>query len=956
MASNSNSRNPRPSTKERSAKKKDLKNDSFSILNCSVCNFECQNADEFDLHKATKGHMLNYIKHFLHQNRSSLVEDKHGVSVSCLEYRSCVPSLIVPTKPDQLCKITLCIENVDLDVVFLQYEFLTKMPCIYHMNDEYKVCDGDRAIKMSAASKYHVILKFQPQDVGHYMAPLVFLFQKQNGDIFYIVRYIELHCQDAIVESLQPIEHYDPTEVDECLKPAEKIYKGLKFKRTSSFHPKQVAEIQLKKVAIPHETEKAIEIVQKIFHHSRQLLKEAKGQPAVNTIMQLLKDGLTPHTHKYYFRILLNFEEVQMNHDIRKYDMTSQKMTKSKQSRGHLSLIVPGLAEQRPSVVLGDHIYVRRRDERLNRKDVEYEGYVHEIDDNQVSLGFGPQLLANFISGMLFDVRFTFNKLPLYSMHRSLDIITDDQLKYVLFPSWAHAASCPTLFNPTDNLSLYNRKIEENPEQLIAIKHIVAGSSLPAPYLIHGPPGTGKTSTVVETIKQVLKRKTIHETSYILVATPSNSASDLITERLLDHIDGSQIMRLYAYSREWKHVPAKIKESRCCNYDPLEGGFYMLPREKLMSYRIIISTLINCTRIVSAAVPEGHFTHVFIDEAGHSLEPETLIPVAGLLSCRAPGSPGFGGQLVLAGDPLQLGPIIRCKVADKYNLGRSFLERLMTTCDVYQRKNGKYDPRVLTRLLRNYRSHPAIVNLPSQLFYDGELQVYADKLERESLCHWEGLTDNEFPVLFHGVYGRDQREKKSPSYFNAEEVAIVLGYVQKLVTARNMGLRIEQHQIGIITPYKQQVHKIKNELQKKNFHKIGVGSVDQFQGQERRVIIISTVRSNPDLMAYDSQFKLGFVKNPKRFNVSITRAKSLLIIVGNPKLLALDKHWKEMLMYCWKRGSYVGSYYDPPEQEIADVLERMKSLCLMPTLSPEEQGIKISQRAQQEDPQWRDDF
>lgn len=77
----------------------------------------------------------------------------------------------------------------------------------------------------------------------------------------------------------------------------------------------------------------------------------------------------------------------------------------------------------------------------------------------------------------------------------------------------------------------------------------------------------------------------------------------------------------------------------------------------------------------------------------------------------------------MAGDPLQLGPVIRCKVAEKYNLGRSFLERLMSSCEVYQRQDGKFDPRVLTRLVRNYRSHPAIVNLPSRLFYDSDLEV-----------------------------------------------------------------------------------------------------------------------------------------------------------------------------------------------------------------------------------------
>jgi len=142
------------------------------------------------------------------------------------------------------------------------------------------------------------------------------------------------------------------------------------------------------------------------------------------------------------------------------------------------------------------------------------------------------------------------------------------------------------------------------------------------------------------------------------------------------------------------------------------------------------------------------------------------------------------------------------------NSEKSLLERLMTDCDVYgrhQTQNGDlvYDNRVITKLLHNYRSHPAILDLPNRTFYDGELMCYADKLMRESLCSWEELPNRNFPVIFHGVVGKDEREERSPSFFNAAEVSVVISYAEKLISKR--GYKVSQKDIGIISPYRKQV-------------------------------------------------------------------------------------------------------------------------------------------------------
>ena len=182
-----------------------------------------------------------------------------------------------------------------------------------------------------------------------------------------------------------------------------------------------------------------------------------------------------------------------------------------------------------------------------------------------------------------------------------------------------------------------------------------------------------------------------------------------------------------------------------------------------------------------------------------------MIPVAGLLNIKNPN----GGQLVLAGDPKQLGPILRSPISIKNGLELSLLERLMKTCSVYKKRatepgqNPSFDSRVVTKLVQNYRSHPAILKLPNELFYDNELEVKADQLVRESLCKWDHLPKKGFPIIFHGIEGIDEREESSPSFFNTDEASQVAKYVDMINSTR--GIRIDLSKIGVISPYKKQV-------------------------------------------------------------------------------------------------------------------------------------------------------
>jgi len=452
--------------------------------------------------------------------------------------------------------------------------------------------------------------------------------------------------------------------------------------------------------------------------------------------------------------------------------------------------------------------------------------------------------------------------------------------------------------------SWYNHYLERNPEQRQAVQNIVSGTSYPAPYLIFGPPGTGKTVTVVEAVTQLYHLN--KPNGYLLICAPSNAAADEVAKRLVisdkGHIPDKDILRLYASSYNPKNIPEQLK--KCSNY---ASDFFFPSKEIIMKYAVIVATLTTAGRLVTGGIPAGHFSHLFIDESGHAVEPEALIPVAGLFTSDKEKYKLLG-QLVLAGDPKQLGPLLRSPVAIALGLGTSLLERLMNQCDLYKKDEGRkvYNPAVLTKLVQNFRSHKTILALPNRNFYDMELQACGNTELTSLACDWEGLPKRGFPLIFHGVKGKDQRESNSPSYFNIQEIEVVKRYVERLLADRFRGRKLSQGDIGIITPYRKQVEKIKKLFKKQKWDGITVGSVEEFQGQERLVIIISTVRSTMALLEEDYKLQLGFLRNPKRFNVALTRSKALLITVGDPDVLQCDVYWRELIFFCKDNGGYTG--------------------------------------------------
>ncbi|XP_033121738.1 putative helicase mov-10-B.1 [Anneissia japonica] len=868
----------------------------------------------FNSHLAGQNHRCQVIFHFMRSKRQILHEDKHGIKViSNHDVDNGI--LVEDVTIDQPVTIDITIENESSEnSVKLLLGVLLMGASSFEMNEI-------KDVNIPPEDTFTFSIKCNPQFVNNYRNVVALAFALPDKSFFQILRNIVVEVESDLTKELQPTSPYvKPPRATKRSIPSH-VIEGMSLSSASS---DSLVMIKLTSYNVPNS------------------LRYKVNNGDTDDVREKLKEKLTYENYADKFSTLLHIEELQMDVDIGKYKMKDATMTRDRDKR-LLRLKVPGLAENRPSVLRGDHLFAVPKDSFYKGKF--YKGYVHRVEMEELVLGFDSSLVKGYIDNSKFEIHFTFNRLPLRLQHRAVSIPI--LLRDFLFPK--ETTFLRPLCNPA--ITFFDSNIGKNDQQSAAVRHITEGSSRPAPYLVFGPPGTGKTVTIVEAIKQVNKHI---EGSMILACAPSNSAADLIAVRLLKNsaISKSAIYRMNAKTRGWGTVNETLKEAKCCNYNSLTCENEFPSKEVIQKYRIVVTTLVTAGRLASANFPLNHFTHVFIDEAGHAEEPEAIIAVYSLLSPY-----NFkGGQLVLAGDPKQLGPVLRSPMAIKFGLATSFLERLMTENPLYARKEEEphYNPKVMTKLLQNYRSHPEILKLPNELFYDNELEAKADIFMRETMCRWEELPKKNFPLIFHGVEGKDEKEGTSPSFFNTKECDAVLTYIKQLMEGKYSGKKLQQSDIGIISPYRKQVQKIQQVL-KRNYEKIKVGSVEEFQGQERLVIIISTVRSNNEhYLQMDKDFKLGFLDNPKRFNVAITRAKALLIVIGNPVVLSKDKNWKSLIYFCNKSGGSKGMNYQiDNEDEVKNLLIKLDGTKITESALEEENNTGISPVTQHNDPPWR---
>ncbi|KAF9441766.1 RNA helicase [Macrolepiota fuliginosa MF-IS2] len=726
---------------------------------------------------------------------------------------------------------------------------------------------------LSTNERTTITIKFARRDIGRYQDRLELEFQDlQTKKRFIISRTVHAIVGDpGLRNQLKAKIPYAP-RLPGQREPETNIVEGIKppsLKAISYVAPLPHAEIP----------PRLLSILNKPSSSSQQNIRTVQST--------FLPKMLDSDSHGKHFKILMWIEEHRMVQDLERYDMTNSTLACN---LPYYYLEVPGLAEKRPSVLTGDRILVRKHDGAVGHW---YAGHVHFVRQYEVGLRF-HQSFDGWSPSQKYHIRFKLNKIPLWRQHQALD--ANFNQPRILFPTPSHL---PKEQTPTHDIKPFNSLILTNPNQLQAIRCITAAPSGSLPFIVFGPPGTGKTMTIVEAIKQLVKAKS---NARILACAPSNAAADLIASRLRDTLGIDELFRLYAPSRHRGQVPDELSSYTYYHEMPNSRPCFGAPSiGRMKRLKVIVSTCVSASIIPGIGMPRGHFTHIFVDEAGQATEPEAL-PAIKMMADNST-------NVILSGDPKQLGPIVRSGIASRLGLELSYLERLM--------QRTPYDLKTcaeksIVKLVQNFRSHNAILRYPNERFYGGDLQACADTTITNSYLNSPWLPNKDFPVVFHSVSGKDDREASSPSFFNIDEVIVVKNYVQQLKADRNF--RTTDQDIGVITPYHAQCQKIRSAL-RNVADEVKVASVEDFQGQERKVIIISTVRSSKEFLSYDIRHTLGFVASPRRFNVSVTRAKALLIVIGDPQVLGLDPFWRSFLNYVHSNDGWKGPDipWDPSE-------------------------------------------
>jgi ATP-dependent RNA/DNA helicase IGHMBP2 len=445
-----------------------------------------------------------------------------------------------------------------------------------------------------------------------------------------------------------------------------------------------------------------------------------------------------------------------------------------------------------------------------------------------------------------------------------------------------------------------------NASQNDALNHVLSAQQV---AVVHGPPGTGKTTTLVKTLKSICERE-----GTVLVCAPSNAAVDLLTERIAE--EGINVVRIGNISRvsenlishtldgklsqhsEMKNIKKIRKEAaesrrqaekfkrkfgyhekqerKVLYQEAKELGEWANQMEEKLIDQILTSTQVITATLVGTAgryIDKMKFRTLIIDEAAQALEPAAWIPIA------------KASRVIFFGDPLQLPPTVKSMDAKKGGFGITLME-----------KGIQRLPQTML-LNMQYRMNEAIMNFSNQQFYENELTAHESVKDRTL----ELDEDLNAPVTFIDTAGCGFEEKTNEEYksrYNPEEFIVLREHLYQLVKCYEFPEDLPS--IGIVSPYREQTIYMKEmiaEDEALSALPLDINTIDAFQGQERDVIYISLVRSN-------TKSEIGFLKDYRRMNVAMTRAKKKLIIVGDSATLGNDPFYQNFLDYCDGLNSY----------------------------------------------------
>ncbi|XP_041969109.1 probable RNA helicase SDE3 isoform X2 [Aricia agestis] len=726
------------------------------------------------------------------------------------------------------------------------------------------------------------------EDIGQYEMPIVFTFQRQDlKKNLIVIREMVVSVQ----EKYEKIPFIKSPYTSEDWDKSKQIIRTDESKSVDHYNVPKLLKILVAR-GLDGQSFEDLKL------KPEEILELTTTRLEIRNIFEI---GPTQENYKKYFHNLLYWEEVIARINLRKFNMSEVKL----ETRGdyYYTLQVPGLAEKRPSLLRGDFLFIRPNED----KDIIFEGKIKDIEDSLIVIsGVDQRLMKYYSPTATFSVRFIMSRMAFERMHRAAEVYAFKHT-HLIFPTPPNIPFRVKKIN-----KFYNGRVAVNAEQVLAVERIVSRPLGAAPYIVFGPPGTGKTMTIVEAIVQLVAASPKNR---VMVCTHSNMAADHVALTLLQynaHLNlPNYILRANSRTREWSSMPPELASvSNGTKYD----DSYSVTAEYASKYRILVTTLLHAAKYWPRGKDKGNLniTHLFVDEAAQATEPATVVPF-GLLAA--------GARLVLAGDPRQLAPVVLSREAGAKGLKKSLLHRLMEVYPQMYTSDSDY----ITMLVQNYRSNPDILAIPNEFFYDSALQAKAepDDLSTTSVL---GLTGGDRAVVFHAVTSREQRMGEAPSFFNTKELEMIQRYTEALILTHGVATK----DIGIIAPYIRQVYKIKNWLSSKQYRDVEVGTVESFQGKEKRVILVSTVRANCRLLDYDAKYDLGFLVDDKRFNVTLTRAKAKLIIIGNPTCLTRDRKWRKYMEFCRQLNCYLGSETQQMERTAAlltDVARTRFDIC-----------------------------